>query len=59
MQKRDDIQLFFTALDPTNDEPEEEYEDLSKPRKVHNKSKWKIIQDAISWVNLKKAQDKG
>ena len=51
--------VFFTALNPMNDEPEEEYQDLSKPRKVHFKSKWKIIQDAIYLINLKQAQDKG
>ena len=51
--------VFFTTLDPMNDEPEEEYQDLSKPRKIHSKSKWKLIQDAIYWITLKKAQDKG
>ena len=51
--------VFFTALDPMSGEPEEEYQDLSRPRKVQYKSKWKIIQDAIFWTNLKKAQDKG
>ena len=38
--------VFFNALDPMSDEPEEEYQDLSKPRKVHNKRKWKRVQDA-------------
>ena len=42
-----------------SDEPEEEYQDVSKPRKVNNKSKWKNILDAIYWINLRKAQDKG
>ena len=42
-----------------SDEPGEEYPDLSKLRKVHCKSKWKIIQEAICWINLSKAQEKG
>ena len=29
--------VFFTALDPTGDEIDEEYEDLTKPRKVHHR----------------------
>ena len=39
-----------------SDEQEEEYQDLSKPRKVHHKMRWKMIQDAQYWKNLKKAQ---
>ena len=42
-----------------SDEPEEEYQDSSKPRKVHYKSKLEIIQDAARWINLRKAQEKG
>ena len=38
-------QTVFTVLDPLGDEPDEEYEDLSEPRKVH------------CWINLRKAQD--
>ena len=37
----------------------EEYQDLSKARKEHYKSKWATIKDAIYWMNLRKAQDKG
>ena len=50
--------VFFTALDPMNSVPDEEYQGLSRPRKVQNKCKWKITQDAIHWIYLKKAQDK-
>ena len=39
--------VFFTPLDPVGDEAEEEYDDLSKPRKVHSKNKWKVCQDAV------------
>ena len=30
-----------------------------KPRKEHYRSKWKHSQDAVYWVNLARAQDKG
>ena len=49
--------VFYTVLDPLGNEPDEEYEDLSKPRKVQYKSKWRVTQDAIYWINLRKAQD--
>ena len=35
--------VFFTALNPMTDVPEEEYQELSIPRTVHYKSKWKMI----------------
>ena len=47
-----------TALNPTSNEPDE-YQDLSRPRKVHYKSKWKVTQDATHWINLRRAQGKG
>ena len=34
--------VFFTALDPMSDEQEEAYQDVSKSRKVHCKTKWKV-----------------
>ena len=51
----------MTPLDPFGDNPDEEEpgDDLSKPRKVHYHSKWKNTQDAVNWVNLARAQDKG
>ena len=53
--------IFFTPLNPFGDNPDEEgpSEDLSKPRKVHYHSKRKSRQDAVYWVNLARAQDKG
>ena len=42
------------------DEIEEEFQgDLSKPRKVHNKTAWKRAQDAVYWIHLAKEQEKG
>ena len=34
-------------------------QDLSGPRKVDYKGKWEVTQDAICWINLRKAQDEG
>ena len=39
--------VFFIALDPVNNSKEEEYQDVSKPRKIHYKNKWKVFQDAM------------
>ena len=51
--------VFFRAVNPFSNSQEEEYQDVSKPRKEHYKNKWKVIQDAKNWINLRKAQDKG
>ena len=53
--------IFFTPLNPFGDNPDEEgpSEDLSKPRKVHYHSEWMSRQDAVYWINLARAQDKG
>ena len=50
--------IFFAPLDPFGDSPDEEEprEDFSKP---HYHSKWKSRQDAVNWINLARAQDKG
>ena len=50
--------VFFTASDPMSDEPEKEYQNLSKPRKVLYKSLWKMIQDAVHWMNLERVKFK-
>ena len=50
-----------SSLKSFGDNPDEEEpsDDLSKPRKVHYYSKWKNTQDAVYWVNLARAHDKG
>ena len=53
------IQDCSQAVDPLSNWQVEEYQDLSKPRKVRYRNKWKEFQDAISWINLRKAQDTG
>ena len=53
--------IFFTPLHPLGDNPDEEEprDDLSKTRKVHCYSKWINTRDAVYWINLARAQDKG
>ena len=53
--------IFFTLLNPFGDNPYEEElsDDLSKPRKIHNHTKWTTRQDAVHWIHLARAQDKG
>ena len=53
--------IFFTPLNPFGPNPDEEKlsDDLSKPRKVQYESKLKTNQDAVYWINLPRAQDKG
>ena len=58
--KKDGRRFFFsTSPDPMSKEPDEEYQYLLRPRKVHNMSNWEVTQDAIYWINLRQAQDKG
>ena len=59
MHKKEHKRYSSPRLDPMSNEQREEYQDVSKPRKVNNMSKWKNIQDVIYWINLRKAQDKG
>ena len=43
---------------PTSHE-EESNNDLSRARKVYHNSEWKPHQDAVYWIHLAKAQEKG
>ena len=52
--------VFLAPLDLWEVETEEEFDgDLSKPRTVHHKSKWKESQDACSSIHFNQAQQKG
>ena len=53
--------VCFTPLNPIGDNSDEQEpcDDFSKLRKVHSYSKWKTRQDAVYWINLARAQDKG
>ena len=59
--EKEDRPFSSRPLNPFGDNPDEEKldDDLSKPRKVNYHSKWKTTQDAVFWVNLARAQDKG
>ena len=47
----------FTHLDPWRNEIEEQFQgDMSKPRRVHCKTEWKRVQDAMYWIHLAGAQ---
>ena len=52
--KEDRPSSSFTPLKPFGDNPdkEEPSDDPSKPRKVYFYSKWKILRDAVCWINL-------
>ena len=49
--------VFCTAVKPMTDSQEDESYDVTKPRNVQYKIKWKMYQDAVHWINLKRAQD--
>ena len=52
--------VFFTPLNPRRDEIEEVFKgDLTKPRKVHCNTSWTQAQNAVYWIHLGKAQEKG
>ena len=44
----------------THGVPKKKYcDDLTKPRKVHCKAGWKHFQNAVYWIHLGRAQEKG
>ena len=51
--------VFFTPLDPSGDDTEEEFDDFSQPRKALFQSTWKVSQAAVYWIHLAKAPEKG
>ena len=58
--KTGDKAVFLATLDPFGDEAEEESNnDFSRARKVYHNSEWKPHQDAVYWIHLAKAQEKG
>ena len=50
--------IFFTAVDPMNEPQEDEPCDVTEPREVPQRTKWKMYH-AVHWINLKSAQDRG
>ena len=52
---------FFTPLNPFGENPDEEApsDDFTIPKKVHYHSNWKPNQDAVCWVQVSRARDRG
>ena len=52
--------VFFTAVNPLATRCHEQKEfDLTRPRFAAYKQKWKVHQDAVSWVEIGLTQRKG
>ena len=52
--------VFFTPLNPRGTEEEQEYcDDLTKARKVYYKTGWKHSENAVYWIHLGRAQERG
>ena len=51
--------VMFTAEDPVNEPQEDEPYYVTKPRQVPYRTRLKVHQNAIFWINLKSAQDNG
>ena len=51
--------VCFTAVDPTNDSQRDEPHDVKEPREVPCRMKWNVHQNAVCWINLQSAQDRG
>ena len=51
--------VFFTAVDPMHELLGEQDYEVRGPQIVPHKSKWKVHQNALYWVNLPVAQKKG
>ena len=42
-----------------NEPQEDEPYDVTKPRQVPYRTRWKVYQNAVCWINLRSAQDEG
>ena len=51
--------VFFAAVDPRNEPHRVEPYDVKGPRMVPHRTSWKASQNAVYWINLKSAQDRG
>ena len=50
--------VFFTTVDPMNEPQRDEPYDVKEPREVLFRTKWKVCQNAVYWINSKSAQDR-
>ena len=46
--------VFFTSVDPRNELQKDELHDVTKPRQAFYRTKWKVYQNAVNSINLKK-----
>ena len=51
--------VSFTSVDPMSESQKDEPHDVTKPRQVPYRTRWKVNQDAVYWINLTSAQEKG
>ena len=59
-RSRHQTHSILHTIEPMGCTEEEEYcDDLTKPRKVHNKPGWKHSQNAVYWIHLWRAQETG
>ena len=51
--------VFFTAVKTMNEQRRDQPYDVKEPRVVPYRTRWKVYQNAVYWINLKSAQDRG
>ena len=51
--------VFFTSVDPINEPQEKKLHDVTKPRQVPYRTRWKVYENAVYRNNLNIAQDEG
>ena len=51
--------VFFTAADPMNEPQRDEPDGVKEPRVVPYRTLWEVYQNAVQWINLKSAQNRG
>ena len=50
--------VFFTPVDPMREPHKEEPCDVTEPRKVRYRTKWKVYQNAVYWIKRTSALDR-
>ena len=53
IRKKEDKRHSSQAVDPMNEPQEGEPCDVIKPRQVPCRTRWKVYQNALCWINLK------
>ena len=58
IRKKED-KRYFSAVDPMSEPREDQPYDVTKPRQVPDRTRWKVHWNAVYWINLGSAQDQG